>query len=561
MLNLKKAIAGDVAEGVKAAYLDLKWEVPVVVKLTDNAEHGDYASPVALQLAKLVQGKPLEIVEEIVKRMPKKEYIGRVTAAPPGFLNVHISPGWMTARLDDVVEQDISADFTEGKGKSVNLEFVSANPTGPMTMGNARAGFAADTLANVFKSLGYNVTREYFVNDAGEQVRKLGESVLRRILQLRGEEVEFPEELYQGDYVKDLAQSIAERYKENEGKEFTKEDLTNKELIKKISQEAVALEQAKNEETVREVMKISFDVFTSDRKLREEGFMDKTLKRLTEWGETYEKDGAVWLKTTKYGDDQDRVLVKKSGDYAYSMADIAYHQDKVDRGHDIIFTFYGADHLGHVSTLAFALKSLSTKAEFNFPIAQFFRLIKGGQPVRLSKRRGEVATPKDLIDEVGYDAARFFFLMHDLKSHMDFDLDLAKERSEKNPVYYVQYAYVRLQSILRKAKQEGVIQEIGEVVELTSEADLTHTAELALMREMYRLPEVIVDIAENFAVHQLTYYATGLASAVHFFYKHVPVLAADDAELTKHRLQLVLAARKVLGQTLDLLGISKPDVM
>lgn len=559
MLNLKQALAEDIAVGIKTAFPDVK-DIPVVVKGTEKPEHGDYASPVALGLAKQLKKKPMEVVEAIVKTMPKKEYIGRLAAAEPGFLNIFISPGWMQARLDDVLEQDIGADFTLGKGKSVNLEFISANPTGPMTMGNARPAFAADTLANVLERVGYNVTREYYVNDAGEQVRKLGESVLRRILQAQDEKIDFPEELYQGEYIKDLAATIAERYQETEGRKFSVSDLENAQTVDKISQEAMQQLHGENVRTTKEVLGVDMDVWTSESTLREGGAVDKVVEELRQRGATYTKDRAEWLAASKFGHDKDVVLVKKDGNYAYFAPDIAYNQNKYERGYEKIFTYLGADHLDHYPRVLAAMRALGHDVgRWQYFIVQFFRLMRGGKPVKLSKRRGEIATPKDLIDEVGYDAARFFFLQHDLKSHMDFDLDLAKERSEKNPVYYVQYAYVRLQSILRRAKEQGVITSVGEVIELSSHAALTQTGEVNLMRHMYRLPEVVDDIAQNFAVQQLTVYAYELAYTVHFFYKHVPVLTSE--ELVYHRLQLVLAARKVLGEVLDLLGISKPDVM
>ncbi len=558
MLNLKQAIQDDIETGIKEAFGDLKKDIPVVVRIADDVEHGDYASPIALSLSKILKKKPLEIVEEIVKHMPKKEYLGRVTAAEPGFLNVRISPGWLTARLDNVLDQDVTAELTLGKGKSVNLEFISANPTGPLTIGNIRSAFPADTLGNVFQAVGYNVTREYYFNDAGQQIKKLGESILRRILQTG----EYPEELYQGEYVKDVAQKVAEQFRENEGKEFSTKDLEDADLILRLGKAAATMLMAHIKDTIANVLKITFTSWVSEQQIRDSGAIDAVLEKLRKQGDAYDEDGAVWFKSTKYGDEKDKVLVKSNGEFAYIMPDLGYHENKFEREFDLIFTFVGADHLDQMKKVRQAMEVLGHDvSKLHFPINQWFRLIKDGKPVKLSKRRGNITTPEELIAEVGYDATRFFFLQHDLQSQMDFDLDLAKERSEKNPVYYVQYAYVRLQSILRRAKEEGVIKEVGEVMELTSHAELTHTAEIALMKQMYRLPEVLVDIAESFAVHQLAYYAHDLASAVHSFYKQVRVLGGDRGELIMHRLQLVLAARAVLGKTLDLLGISKPDVM
>lgn len=561
MLNVKKALAADIAEGMKAAGLPVPEDgVPVV--RTEKPEHGDYACPVAMAVAKQVGKQPMEIVEIIAEHMPKKEYVGKLEAAPPGFLNISISIKWLTARLDDIIEQDICGDVNVGEGRLVDLEFISANPTGPLTLGNARTAFSADTLANVLECAGFNVTREYYVNDAGEQIRKLGESVLRRALEDNGETVEFPEELYQGDYIKDLAKTLAEQWKENEGREFTLADLEDEDLLRDLSREAAEIMLAAIKKTIHDDLKIHFDVWASERALRKSGKVKAIIERLAAKKYVYEKDGAKYLRTTEFGDEEDRVLVKKNGHYAYIAPDIAYHQDKFDREFDLIFTFLGADHQGHVPKLTWALEALGNDTgKLRFPVAQWLALTKEGKEFKPSKRRGQVYGAKDLIEEVGYDAARFFMVQHSLTSHMTLDLDLAKERSERNPVYYVQYAYVRLQSILRKAKEQEIISEVGSAVPSPKQLMLNEEAEMNLIRALYRLPEVVVDTTESFDVHDLAYVAQDIAKAVHQFYRDVPVLSSPDTDLVLSRLQLVAAAQKVLGQTLDLLGISKPDVM
>ncbi len=290
--------------------------------------------------------------------------------------------------------------------------------------------------------------------------------------------------------------------------------------------------------------------------------MQTAVAALREKGFAYDKDGAVYLKTTAFGDDQDRILVKRDGEYAYIAPDIGYHADKYQRGFDEIFTFVGADHQGHLPKIAAAMQALGRDvSHLHLISAQWFRVMRSGKPVKLSKRAGQIVTPKDLIDEAGYDATRFFMVQHALSTHMDFDLDLARERSARNPVFYVQYAYVRLQSILRQAQERGAVSEMGVAADAHTRPVLTHTFEVAILRQLYRWPEVIADIAVSFAVHDLAYYALELARAVHVFYRHVPVLAADEAAVRASRLQLVLATRAVLGKTLDLLGVGKPDVM
>ena len=563
MLNVKEALAADIAEGLVAAKLVAEKDLPtVVVDRAEKSEHGDYASPIALALAKQLKQKPMDLVAEIAQAMPKKEYLGKLEAAEPGFLNIFVRPEWLTARLDDVIEHELCRDIAVGEGKSANLEYISANPTGPMTLGNLRNGFTADTLANIMECAGYDVTREYYINDAGNQVKRLGESVLRRALQAQGKEIDFPEELYQGEYIKDVAATIAEQSRENERKELEEADLTNADVLARISREAVELLQADNRQTIEQLLKIEFDVWTSEQELRDDGGVAEAVKLLAKKKLTYDQDGATWLKTTEFGDDKDQVLVKDDGEYTYFAPDIAYNRDKAARGYDQIITFLGADHLAHIPKMLAAMEAVGEKpARWHYQACQLFRLVKDGKPVRLSKRKGAVATPADLINEVGYDAARFFFLRQSLTSHMDFDLGLAKEQSDRNPVYYVQYAFVRLQSILRRAKQEGVIENVGDAVTLTSNAQLTQPAEVGLLKQLYRFPEVVTECAASLEPHPLAYYASDVAKSVHRFYKEVPVLAAADGELTRSRLQLVLAARKVLGKTLDLLGVSKPDVM
>lgn len=567
MLNLKHELMADITAGLQAAQAagDLpatKQAVTVVVNRPQEETHGDYASPVALSLTKEMKVPPLEIVSKIVAHMPKKEYVGKIDAVAPGFLNIRLNPGWLTARLDNVLQQDLCDDISVGVGKSINLEFISANPTGPLTLGNARTAFSVDTLANVLSCAGFNVTREYYINDAGQQVRKLGESVIRRALQARGESVEYSEELYQGEYIAEVAQKIVEHYAEVHGTEFTVADLEDRSLIEQVGQQAADLLLADIKHMIAEDLKIAFDVWTSERALRESGTLETVVTDLKARGVLYEKEGTTFLKTTQFGDSEDRVFIKRDGEYAYIAPDVAYHVGKYQRKFDEIFTFVGADHQGHGPKLMAAMAALGLDTKrLHVIAAQWMRFVRDGQMVKLSKRRGNIVTPRDLIEEVGYDAARFFMVMHALTTHMDFDIGLAKEKSEKNPVYYVQYAYVRLQSILRRAKEEGVIEMVGEAMPLTSRAPLTHTAEVNLLRQIYLFPEVIGDIAHSYEVQRLAYYATELAKRVHVFYKHVPVLRGDSPEVQQGRLQLVLASRNVLGKTLDLLGIGKPDVM
>jgi arginyl-tRNA synthetase len=567
MINLKRSLAADIAIGLQTAIK--KKEMPqleklpaAVVKRTEDPIFGDYASPVALQLAPLARGKPMEIVEIIARHMPKKEYIAELQVAEPGFLNIWLSDSWLAARLDDILEQDLRVDVNVGQGQLANLEFISANPTGPLTLGNVRTAFGADTLANVLTYAGYNVTREYYINDVGKQAERLGESVLRRLLQRRGIKVEYAEDLYQGEYITGIAETIGEELEETEGKKFTAADLKNKALLEQVSKRAMELCLWDIKRTVEEDLHIRFDVWTSEADLRRSGMVEKTLEAMRRRKLTYLKGKTEYLRTTKFGDDQDRVLVKRDGQYAYIAPDIGYHHGKYEREYDLIFTFLGADHQGHIPKLKAAMEALGNDlTKLHFVVAQWVSLKRGKQRVALSKRKGEIYGPQELIKEIGYDVARFFMVQHSLTAHMELDLDLAQERSERNPVYYVQYAYVRLQSILRKAKERGLVESIDEIIKPIGKPVLSEPEEFQLLRSLFALPEVVEDIAYTHEVHRLPYYAHDLAKDIHVFYKNVPVISVKDQTVLTSRLQLVQATRQVLGEVLGLLGVSKPDVM
>lgn len=567
MVNLRSSIQKDIAEGIfaarEASALALSADVPsVVVKRTETTEHGHYASSICLALAKLAKKPPLEIADIIATHMPKREYMEKIEIAAPGFLNITIKNEYLASRLDDVPQENLCDSCNVGKGKSINMEFISANPTGPLTLGNARPAFSADTLANVLECTGFNVTREYYINDGGEQIGRLGESVLRRILQEAGHDVDFAEDLYQGAYIMDMAKVIAERYKEDDGKTFAKEDLENTALLSAISQEAMRMCLDAIKKTIADDLHISFDVWSSEQAVKDSGEIETVLAKLREKNLMYKKDGAEFLKTTEFGDDQDRVMVKKNGAYAYITPDVAYHQGKFDREFDLIFTFMGADHQGHAPKLTSALKALGNDvSKLRMMIVQFLAVTRAGETVSLSKRKGNIYSLKDLIEEIGYDAARYFLVSHALSSHMTLDLDVAKEKSERNPVYYVQYAYVRLQSIIRKAKEAGILP-VGDLdTEVTSRVVLSCESETALALELFRFSEVMEDIATTFAVHQLPVYAYDIARAITTFYHDAPIMSEEDPVLQKSRLQIAIAAHSVLGRVLDLLGIGKPDIM
>ncbi|MDA1168984.1 MAG: arginine--tRNA ligase [bacterium] len=567
MVNIQRELIADIREALESAIKDgaLVFDmgnVPIVVKRTEDALHGHYSSPLSLALAKIAQKSPLEIAGIISTHMPKREYIDKVEVAAPGFLNITIQDTYLASRLDNLPNDDFRSACNVGNNKTINMEFISANPTGPLTLGNARTAFSADTLGSVMEYAGYNVIREYYINDAGEQIQKLGESVLRRILEQQGLTVDFAEDLYQGEYIIDIAKNIAEEYTEEKGKTFQVSDLDNVELLAEISTKAMHRCLAAIKQTIHNDLHIDFDVWTSERQVRESGEIEKVIGRLKEKNLMYEKDGAQFIKTTEFGDDKDRVMIKANGAYAYITPDVAYHQLKFDREFDMIFTYLGADHQGHIPKLKAALEALGNDTKkLHMIVAQWLEIVQGGKQVALSKRRGNVYSLKELIDEIGYDAARFFMIEHALESHMVLDLDVAKEKSDANPVYYVQYAYVRLEAIIRKAKVSGVIPYREVADEVPPRVTITHQSERELALQLFAFPEVIESIASSFGVHQLARYAYDLARAVNAFYRDVQVLNGEDEATIKSRLQIVVAAHAILGNVIDLLGISKPDVM
>lgn len=555
---------------------------------TEAETLGDYASPVALALGKQWKQSPMSIAETIGRCIESPSFVRAVEAVAPGYLNVHLDPRWLTAKVDDLIEEGPTLGRSDvGRGTSVNLEFVSANPTGEPHVGNGRALFTADVLGNALALAGYAVTREYYINDVGAQVEKYGESVLRRILQSIGEEIEYPEGLYPGDDVVRIAAHVRQELTEDRGHTFSAADLENAELRAEITRRAV-------DATIRELQgilehgaKVRYDVWFRESTLHAQGDVAHIVAELTKRGHTVERDGALWLTTTAFGDEKDRVLVRGSGEMTYLAGDIAYHLDKFRRGHQLVVDFWGADHQGHILPLRAALQALGEDPNrLRVVLVHLVRVVQGGEAKKISKREGTAVPLRELLDLVGLSAARFFLTAKSLTSPLDFDLDLARTRQEENPVYYVQYAYVRLTSILRKAKQQNLLdgwlmpparagsagaEPGGPVVDAPRAAQwfrtggpralLTQEAEVRLLGLMIRFPEVVEDVVRSWEVHRLTHYAFELARAVHRFYDAVPVLASTERDVLRSRLSLVVAAQTVLGAVFDLLGIERREVM
>src|SRR3989344_5101841 len=535
--SIKDAILKSQKENVIPAF-----DIPEIsIDCPKDEKFGDYFTNIALVMAKKIGKSPMEIADDLVKRFdlsrpkqPKEvepqlaDIFKKIEIAPPGYINFYLSGEYLQNKVAEINrEKDNFGNSEIGKGIKVNNEFISANPTGPLTVGNGRGGFYGDTLSNVLKKSGFSVVNEYYINNAGEQVIKLGHSVLKD-----------SEAVYAGEYIEQLNKKFYAARDAKEAGERSAEFVIN-EMIKK---------------TVNEKMKIFFDLWISERDLLKNGDVDRAVEILKNKKITYEKDGALWLKTTEFGDDKDRVLVKSDGQKTYFASDCGYILNKIERGFDKIIEIWGADHHGYINRLRAAAKALGFSGDLKFIIIQLVKLVKDGKEVKMSKRTGNVVYIDDLIEEVGNDVARFFFLMYSPDTHMNFDLGLAKERSEKNPVYYVQYAFARISSILAKIKNSKIkMKNYGRL------SLLTHEKELSLMKELNKLPELIEEIAQSYEVHKLPHYAVKLADKFHSFYGECRVIDEENPELSKARHALINAVRIVLAEALRLMGISAPS--
>lgn len=528
-------------------------EVPFLVSFAPG-EFGDYSTNLALVWAKREGRNPLEVAEEIIAKLKEdKKFVktfSEVKAVAPGFINFSLSEKSWKEGVEEILKKEGKyGQQNLGKGKKINLEFVSANPTGPLTMGNGRSAAYGESLARILNFFDYRVTKEYFINDLGRQVRILGESVARRYLELEGQAIDFPPEMYQGAYVTEIA------------KEFKKEgayhgSLDNfEELAKQAEKYAV-------EKMIRQIKDslgrfgIKFDEWFPESSLESSGELKEVLNFLEFNNLSYEKEGALWFKGSEFGLDKDVVLKKSDGYTTYLLSDFAYARNKDRRKFFKMIYILGADHHGDVPRIKAGIKALGLdESKFTFLLMQLVTLLEKGETVRMSKRAGQFVTLNELLEKVPADVAKFFFLSKSLDSHIDFDLELAQEESNRNPVYYIQYAFVRLKSILRKA-QEGKIK----VAKKLSKDVSWHKGGGNLIRKLTQFPEILEKIAKDYQIHQLTTYALDLAGLANRFYEKSKVIGAEP-KLEKARLALVKASTIVLGRSLELLGLSLPEKM
>ena len=536
-------------------------------------EHGDLSTNAAMQLASALRRSPRQIAEDLTHRLRERpidpQKIAAVEVAGPGFINVRFASTYLYDALSGVLAEGADYGRTSPTGETAIVEYVSANPTGPLTVGHGRNAVLGDTIANLLAWTGYKVTREYYFNDAGRQMRVLSASVRARYLALvdpelptktltldDGATVEvpapFPDDGYLGEYVTDIAETVRKEYGDK---------LTDTEADESFQDAAETAIFGEIEATLQR-MHISMDVFFNEHTLFEHGRVGKIVERLREDGHVYDQNGATWFKTSDFGKTDaegkpaDTVLIKSSGEPTYRLPDIAYHETKFERGFDRIIDVFGADHIAAYPDVVKALELLGYDTDrIDVVIYQFVTLVRGGSPVKMSTRRAAYVTLDDLMDEVGEDVTRFFFLMRSPNTHLDFDLDLAREASEKNPVFYLQYAHARICSIIRKSEEEGISFEADADLQL-----LTHEAETALIKELLHFPEVLDRAAETMEPHQVANYLRDVAVAFTQFYGHCRILG-EDAALATARMQLARAARQVLRNGLAVLGISAPERM
>lgn len=565
---MKQSVAGLIKSILEEAKTNglLRFEtLPLIpVEAPKEKSHGDIATSIALALAPREGKRPLEIAKIILKGLEGKDIdFEKVEIAGPGFINFTFRKEYWHEILNDVLKKGETYGRSElGKGIDVNVEFVSANPTGPLHIGHGRGAALGDALSNLLQTAGYKIQREYYINDTGTQMETLGRSLWIRLLQLHNQNVSLPENHYQGEYIKGIAREMVTTRRLDEIIKITKvRDFFD--LSKKPEEEVIPFFTDYAEESIlkgiREDLErfgVRYDRWFSEKSLYEDGKVDSVLSEIKERGFLYEQDGALWLETTRFGDDKDRVVRRKSERYTYFASDIAYHNNKFNRGFRRIIDIWGADHHGYVPRMKAVIQALGNTPEtLNILLVQLVTLLKEGKPVAMSTRAGEFVTLKEVIDEVGVDAARYIFLTRRHDSHLEFDLEVARRQSSENPVYYVQYAHARIASLFRETAVRGII-----LPETVDTGLLNLPEELDLIKDIANYPEVIEGSALSLEPHRITYYLHGLASRLHSYYYKYRVIT-DNLELTYARLFLMKSLGIVIKNALKILGVSAPEKM
>ena len=551
--TVRELVSQAVQQAQNDGLLQLETTPEIHIERPGKLENGDFATSLPLRLARATRINPLQLAESLVQLIPACDEIEKVVAAHPGFINFYLKDSWVQKQLEEV--RRAGNDYGTGdlgQGQKMMVEYVSVNPTGPVHVGHARGAVLGSALANILSAAGYRVTQEYYVNDAGTQMQAFYGSVYARYLQSLGQDAEMPANGYAGEYIADLAEEIAE----SEGTRFIGMDEAQ------ALREMGDIAREKMIDLIRDDLTqigVGFDNWFSERTLFDQGDYDRALQVLKDKEFLSERENAVWFNSTQLGDDKDNVVIRSSGEPTYFASDIAYHYNKfVVREFQSVVDIWGADHQGHVPRMKSAVAALGIEPErLTVLISQMVTLKRGDEVVRASKRTGDFVTLRELTDEVGADACRYFFLARTPSTQMEFDLELAKQESSENPVYYVQYGHARIASILNSAREQNIDWSAGDV------SLLTHPSELSLIRTMLRLPELVEQMARALEPHQLPHYTMELATAFHWFYENCRVISSheEDAQMNLARLKLVESAQIVFRRSLELMGMSAPERM
>ena len=546
---ITEAVHRAVAEGVLSAQ-----ELPEIeIEIPKNKSHGDFSANIAMTMASAQKRAPRKIAEQIIGHMSDDgNMLGKTEIAGPGFINFYVNADAWHGVLRHIHHQkDLYGASDIGKGEKIQVEFVSSNPTGPLHVGHGRGAAVGDSVGNILSFCGYDVQKEYYINDAGRQIETLGRSVFLRYRALLGMKHPFPEDCYQGEYIK----GIADLLKEEHGGKLN--DMPEQEAIAFCARSAADM-IIKGIRRDLESFGVTFDRWFSEQSLFDSGSVDAVIQELEDRDIVYKQDGAVWFKTSRYQDEKDRVVVRKNGQKTYFASDVAYHLNKYRRGFERVIDVWGADHHGYIPRMTASIEALGyRRSQFEVILVQLVNLLRDGEPVAMSTRAGEFITLKDVVDEVGRDAARFIFLTRHYESPLDFDLELAKKKTNDNPVYYVQYVHARISSILRNGRERGIDCDAWDDIGMEQ---LVEPEEIDLIKTMDQYPSVVEKSAVFREPHRITYYLMSLASTFHSYYNKHRVLT-DDPEVTRARLFLVLAVQRNIRNGLKLLGVSAPEKM
>ena len=525
----------------------------VQIEKTKSQKNGDYATSISLKLSKVLNKNPMEIATSISNAIETKDIIKNIVVAKPGFINFYLSEKWLIGNIENILSEGSNyGNSNIGKNSKIQIEFVSVNPTGPIHIGHARGAILGSVLANILKVNGYDVFKEYYINDAGNQIEKFYESVYARYLQNKKIQASMPEDGYQGEYIREIAKEIS--------KSFNEKDIpSDKKNAKSFIGEAALNLMIENIKNDLESLKVFYDNWFSEKSLLNDGIFSETLDFLNNKNLTKTKDEAKWFTSTKFGDTKDKVLIRSNGTPTYFGTDVAYHYSKLlKRNFDQIIDIWGADHQGHVPFMKSMMSALNVDQErLKILLYQLVTIKKGSAAIRLSKRKGEIVTLKDLIEEVGVDVCRYFFISKSPESQMEFDLDYAKNESKENPVYYIQYAHARICSILEVAKETKIQFDDCDL------SLLSHESEIDLINKMILLPDLMQNMASNLSPHHLPHYTLDLANSFHVFYQNCRVISEDnnDFEISKSRLKLISATKIVLAKCLEIMGMDAPQAM